>query len=55
VIDAPDSHVAADVFFALGVHKWNTVTINPVLDHDTFSREVLGATSKKSTPPAAIA
>ena len=41
VIDAPDSHVVADVFFESNAFKWNTVAINPVMNHDSFIRNVL--------------
>ncbi|HJP28220.1 MAG TPA: hypothetical protein QF694_05375 [Dehalococcoidia bacterium] len=41
VIDAPESHVVGDVFFESGAFRWNTITINPVMNHDSFIRNVL--------------
>jgi hypothetical protein len=41
VIDAPESHIVADVFFKSRAFRWNTVTINPVMNHDSFTRHVL--------------
>jgi hypothetical protein len=41
VIDAPESHAVADVFFESRAFRWNTVTINPVMSHDSFIRNVL--------------
>jgi hypothetical protein len=51
VIDAPQSHIVADVFFEANAHKWNTVTINPVMDHDTFGREILGSVKHEVDSP----
>ena len=41
VIDAKESHAVADLFFESGAFRWNTVTINPVMNHDSFIRNVL--------------
>lgn len=41
VVDAEESHVVADVFFAAGLHQLNSVQINPVLDHDAFKGWIL--------------
>jgi len=41
VIDAPESHVVADVFFESRAFRWNTVTINPVMNHDSFIKHGL--------------
>jgi hypothetical protein len=41
VIDAPESHLVADVFFESRAFRWNTVTINPVMNHDSFIKHVL--------------
>ncbi|MBN4064597.1 hypothetical protein JYU04_02560 [Dehalococcoides mccartyi] len=41
VIDAPESHAVADIFFKSRAFRWNTVTINPVMNHDSFVRHVL--------------
>jgi len=41
VIDAPESHAVANVFFESRAFRWNTVTINPVMNHDSFIRHVL--------------
>jgi hypothetical protein len=41
VIDAKESHAVGDVFFESGAFRWNTVTINPVMNHDSFIRNVL--------------
>jgi len=41
VVDASESHAVGDIFFESGAFKWNTVTINPVMNHDSFIRNVL--------------
>ncbi len=44
VVEADDSSAVSDLFFAAQAHHWSTVTINPVIDHETFKERVLGAT-----------
>ena len=41
VIDAPESHEVANVFYESRAFRWNTVTINPVMNHDSFIKHVL--------------
>lgn len=48
VVDAPESHIAADVFSASRAYRWNTVRINPVMNHDSFSRKVLDGLIEES-------
>jgi hypothetical protein len=37
VVKAEESQTVADVFFAAGLHKLNTIQIHPVLEHDAFT------------------
>ena len=41
VVSAKDAQDVTDTFFSIGVHRWNTVQIHPVLDHKTFKSKVL--------------
>lgn len=41
VVEAQDAHAVSNLFFAAQTHHWNTVDINPVIDHETFRRTVL--------------
>ncbi|HIF72318.1 MAG TPA: hypothetical protein EYQ61_07180 [Dehalococcoidia bacterium] len=51
VIDAKESHAVGDVFFESGAFRWNTVTINPVMNHDSFIRNVLEPIVDGPEPP----
>ncbi len=41
VVEAADAHTVSSLFFAAQTHHWNTVEINPVIDHETFRRTIL--------------
>ena len=41
VVSARDAQDVTDTFFSAGVHRWNTVQIHPVLDHNAFKAKVL--------------
>lgn len=42
VVEANDAHAVAELARTCQLHSWNTVTVNPVLDHDSFSEKILG-------------
>jgi hypothetical protein len=41
VVKAENAHIAAKIFGERRVHTWNTITVNPVLDHESFGREII--------------
>jgi hypothetical protein len=41
VIKADDAHIVAELVRVTNLHLWNTITVNPVLDHDMFSEKIL--------------
>jgi hypothetical protein len=41
VVKADDAHVVAEVIRVTNLHLWNTISVNPVLDHDGFSTKIL--------------
>ena len=50
VIKAADAHVVAELVRVTNLHLWNTVTVNPVMDHDMFSQKVLGKYIENEVP-----
>ncbi|MDA1279226.1 MAG: hypothetical protein O3B95_04195 [Chloroflexi bacterium] len=48
VLEADDPQAISNLCVSTGVHYWNTVLINPVLNHDSFAREVLSGLSNQS-------
>jgi len=42
VVRADDAHVVAELIRVTNLHLWNTISVNPVLDHDGFSTKILG-------------
>jgi len=47
VIKATDAHVVAELVRITNLHLWNTITVNPVMDHDMFSEKILGKLIKQ--------
>ena len=47
VVKATDAHVVAELVRITNLHLWNTITVNPVLDHDMFSEKILGKIARQ--------